>query len=247
MKSISYCIASLLLVVSFNTAAQQEFEVRSFKEIIISPYISATLVEGEEEKVIVNSHTEPLDKFNVEVNGKTLRVYLDGAKDIPKSKKEEKDGYTRKVPLYKGTVLNLTIYYKKLNLLSIRGEEQILCESPISQEKFKLKLYGDAEVTLNEIQLDEFKVVAYGESDLNVLKGSSQEQRITVYGDSVIDMVSVENGRSKLTAYGEAEFKIYATERIKFTAYGEAVLKYKGSPDIDRGITIGESEIHQLH
>ena len=247
MKTIIQIGIQFLAIAAITMGAQEQYSVKSFKEIIISPHIEATLIESDEEKVVINSSTEPTDKINVEVNGKTLRVYLDGAKDIPKTEKVEKDGYKTKQSLYKGTVLNITIHYKHLQLLSIRGEEQVVCESPINQEKFKLKLYGDSEVRFHKINLDEFKVTAYGESDLKVLAGTTQEQRIIVYGSSEINLVSVENQRTKLTAYGEAEFKIFSQERIKFTAYGEAVLEYKGNPEIRRGITIGDSEIEKIN
>ena len=246
MKQIVHFLVQLLIAVTMSLSAQQEFVVNSFKEVIISPYIETTFVKADTERVVVNSSTVPIIKVNVEVNGKTLRVYLDDAKDIPKNKKVKKDNYKYKEPIYKGTVLNITVYYKDLQLVSIRGDENTLFKSPISQEKFKLKLYGESDVIINKLDLEEFKVTLYGDSELKVNKGKTPEQRILVYGEGDVDLMCVENGSSKLTAYGETEFKINAIQRIKFTAYGESILRYKGNPDIDKGLSLGESKIYQL-
>ena len=39
---------------------------------------------------------------------------------------------------------------------------------------------------------------------------------------------------------------IMASERIKFTAYGEAELHYKGTANIDRGLSFGDSKIERI-
>ena len=246
MKPIIHFITQLLIGAAMTLGAQQEFNVKSFKEIIISPHIEATLIESDTEKVVVNSSAEPIEKVNVEVKGKTLRVYLDDAKDITKTEKVKKNNYKYKKPIYQGTVLNITVYYKNLDLLSIRGEEKIVCESSIDQEIFKLKIYGEPDVNFNELNLEEFKVTVYGDSELKVEKGRVHEQRVVVYGEAEVNLLGIDNGSSRLTAYGEAEFKINAKKRIKFTTYGESTLGYKGNPDIDKGISIGEYEIYQI-
>ena len=229
-----------------TSGAQQELSVKSFNDVIISPHIEATLIQGDTERVVINSSTEPLEKVNVEVNGKTLRVYLDGAKEITKTNKVKGEDYSYSQPIYKGTVLNITVYYQSLDVLSLRGEERIVCQSPINQDHFKLKIYGESEVLVKEVNLKNFKLTVYGESDLKMENGNVQEQRILVYGEADIDLLGINNGSSRITAYGEAEFKINAKQRIKFTAYGESTLRYRGSPDIDKGLSIGESKIYQL-
>ncbi len=35
-------------------------------------------------------------------------------------------------------------------------------------------------------------------------------------------------------------------QMLKVTAYGEATVAYKGSPDVDKGIVIGEATIRRI-
>jgi hypothetical protein len=143
-------------------------------------------------------------------------------------------------------VLTIRITYKTIDALSLRGEQRTLCESLIDQEKFKLKIYGESQVTFSDVSLQEFDADIYGESQLTILKGTIYHQKITAYGEGEINMVAVGNKISKLKAYGEATFTVNASERIKFTAYGEAELFYKGTAEVDRGLSIGGSEVNRI-
>jgi hypothetical protein len=173
-------------------------------------------------------------------------VYLDDAKEATETKKNNKNGSRMNVPIYKGKVLSILITYKYIEELSVRGEQQMLCESLIDVEKFKLSIYGDSEVTFNEVNFQELEVNSYGENKLTINKGSIYEHILTAYGKSYFDLIEVNNTTSKLTAYGEAKFLINALERIKFTAYGEAELSYKGTADIVTGIRIGDSKVQRI-
>lgn len=246
MKKRILLSAALLFVAVGAVLAQKTVDVSTFDKVIISPYIEVTFVQGTNESVVIESSEVDEDKINVEVNGKTLRVYLDGAKNIPKNKKVYKDGYKMKRPLYKGTQVIATVTYTQVDEFSLRGEEEINFQSPIAQEKLDLKIYGESIVTFEELQIEKLHTTIYGESELKVKAGNVAENRIIAYGESKVDMMDISNKDSKLTAYGEAEFMLNTSDRIKVTAYGEAVVEYKGSPDVRKGITIGDVKIYGI-
>ena len=57
-----------------------EKQLSNFNKIVVSPYIDVELQKGTTEGIkIVYSNVEA-DKINVQVKGKTLRVYMDDAK-----------------------------------------------------------------------------------------------------------------------------------------------------------------------
>ena len=246
MKNLMRVAMLSLICTSQMVLAQTKKTVESFSKVTISPHIETTFVQGDEESVTILKSTEPEDKINIEVKGENLRVYLEGAKETTKTKKTNKNGARMNIPIYKGKVLSILITYKYIEELSIRGEQQMLCESLIDVEKFKLSIYGDSEVTFNEVNIQELEVNSYGENKLTIHKGSIYEQKLTAYGESYFDLIEVYNTTSKLTAYGEAKFLINASERIKFTAYGEAELSYKGTADIVTGIRIGDSKVQRI-
>lgn len=247
MKNLNHITIIALVLVSQTLAAQSKKTVESFNKVIISPHIETTFVQGDEESVTVLDSTEPEDKINIEVNGETLRVYLDDAKETTKNETVTKNGIKMKVPIYKGKVLTIVVTYKNIEILSLRGEQRTLCESLIDTKKFKLNIYGESQVTFNNVNFQELDADIYGESQLTIKKGSIGNQKITAYGEGQINLVDIDNKTSKLKAYGEAKFTVNSSERIKFTAYGEAELYYKGSAEVETGLSIGDSEIHHIN
>lgn len=246
MKNLKYIAVLVLAFTCQLVVAQTVKNVQPFNKVIISPHIETTFVQGDEESVTILESTEPEEKINIEVNGNTLRVYLDDAKETTKQEKVIINGVKRKVPIYKNKVLTIVVTYKSIDELSLRGEQRTACESLIDVSTFKLKIYGESQVIFNEVNFKELDAAVYGESELTIEKGIVDNQNITVYGESVINLVEVKNKTSKLKAYGEAEFIVQASERIKFTAYGEAKLRYKGTANVDKGLSFGDSEIIRI-
>ena len=243
MRTILYLSIVICAFAVQIASSQTKTAVDDFDKVIISPHIESKFVQGDENSVTVLSSTQPEDKINIEVKGNTLRVYLDDSKETTKQEKITKNGITMKVPIYKGKVLSILVMYKNISELSLRGEQITLCESPIRTSKFTLKIYGESQVTFNEVNVSEIDVDVYGESNLTILKGNIGFQKITAYGEGKMNLLGVENKESKLKAFGEAQFDVNASKAIKFTSYGEAVLRYKGSANVTTGLSFGDSEI----
>ncbi|MBS1664559.1 MAG: DUF2807 domain-containing protein [Bacteroidetes bacterium] len=221
--------------------------VDHFTKVIVSPYIQVTFVEGNTESVTINSLIVDSSKLHVEVNNKTLRLYLDGAKDIPHNQKEyNENGHSNSYPLYPNHAVIATVTYQKLESLSLRGEETQLCESPLDVRKFNLYIYGASRVIFTEMHARSMHAAIYGESTLEIRSGNIEEQRYTCYGEGKIHATAITGRSSKLKAFGEAEFNMNVSDRIKLTAFGEAKLRYMGNPSIVKGIHIGELHVEKI-
>ena len=245
LKKKIYLIVLLLFAIKI-TNAQTTIKVDHFDKVIVSPHIEVTFIEGNEEKVTIDKTTVSADKINIEVHGKTLRLYLDGAKEIEKNEKTYEDGQEVKRPIYTGTVVSATVTYKTLEELSVRGEETIVCKSALKGDRFRLKIYGQSEVYLNEVSLEELKTTIYGESSLIIKAGSVTEQRYTSYGESKVNSLNINSSKTKITAYGESNFQLNVSDEIRLTAYGEATVDYKGNAIINKGLNFGEVRINKL-
>lgn len=245
MQRFKILLPILSLLIAAAVAAQTK-NTSPFNKVIVSPYIQVTLVQGDEESVTVNELHVDSSKLNIEVNDKTLRIYLDGAKDLPKNEKDYSNGYKETHPLYRNTSVVVTITYKKLEALSLRGEENQLCKSPINGDKFMLKIYGESNVTFNEMNLDQLAATLYGEGTLEIKAGSIKYQKYTSYGESKVNTLAVSSNMGRVTAFGRADFKLNVTDRIKITSYGEAELHYKGNPSIDKGLNFGDVVINKI-
>jgi hypothetical protein len=143
-------------------------------------------------------------------------------------------------------VVSATVTYKTLEELSVRGEETIVCKSPLKGDRFRLKIYGQSEVYLNEVSLSELKTTIYGESSLIIKAGSVTEQRYTSYGESTVNSLNITSNKTKITAYGESNFQLNVSDEIRLTAYGEATVDYKGNATINKGLNFGEVRINKL-
>lgn len=247
MKKQLLLSMTLLFIGLGGMLAQRNVNVEPFNKVIISPHIEVTFVQGNEESVLVENSEVDESKLNIEVEGRTLRVYLEGAKNIPKNKKEYVNGHKMKRPLYKGTQATVTITYKQVDEFSLRGEEEINFQSPFDQEKLRLKIYGESRISFTEVQLDELHATIYGESNLTIQAGTIRKQKFVAYGESKVDLEEISNKETKITAYGEAEFALNTSDKIKVTAFGEAVVAYKGSPSVTKGLSIGDVKIYSLN
>ena len=241
-------LASLFFVVmSVSAIAQNNVtKVAAFNKVIVSPHIQVTFIEGATESVTIESSTVEEHKINIEVSGKTLRVYLEGAKEYTKSEKTNKNGYKQRKSIYKGTVVKAIVTYKEIEELSLRGEETIICKSTFTQKKLRLKIYGESQVFLNDTDLKELHATIYGESFLEIKKGNVQDLKITAYGETTINTLGIKNETTKITAYGEGSYRVQVSKRLKVTAYGEATVAYQGNPELDKGLIIGEATIHRI-
>lgn len=246
MRRFKTFLPVLFLLIVAAASAQTKM-TSPFNKIIVSPYIQVTLVQGDEESVTVNEIHVDKNKLHIEVSDKALRVYLEGAKDFPaKNEKDYSNGYKETHPLYKNTSVVVTITYKNLEALSLRGKEDQLCKSPINGDKFILKIYGESNVTFNEMNLRQLNATLYGESLLEIKAGSVKDQKYTCYGESKVNSLAIDGSTSRVTSYGRADFKINVSDRIKVTSYGEAQLHYKGNPAIEKGLHFGDMVINKL-
>ncbi|MFS4492425.1 head GIN domain-containing protein [Maribacter sp. 2308TA10-17] len=246
-KSIlSLMVIGIVLLLPNVSHAQKTTNVKSFEKVIVSPHIEVVLVEGDEESVRIDNAKVSEEKINIEVEGKTLRLYLDGAKTVTKSERVEGSSGNWKKSIYNGTMATATITYKRLKMLSIRGEEIVKCESPFEQKELKLAIYGESKVYFNSVTTEELTVAIYGESYLEIQGGDVGRQVYRAYGESEVNTMDMNNTSTKITAYGESNFRVNVSERLKVTCYGETKINYKGNADVDKGIVIGEARIRKI-
>jgi len=242
-NTIRVSLFSFFLITNFAFAQTKTFDVTAFESVVISPHIEVTFQKGTTPSVVVESSTEPIEKLNVEVKNNTLSIFLEDARVFTKNKKKRKNGYKVSKPIYNGTVVKAVVTYTNLTELDLRGEERFLFESEINAEKLKLNIYGASQVTMNKVTLNSLQASIYGESVLEIKEGSIARQKFTAYGETTVNTQEVISKETKLTAYGEGTFQLHVADRLKVTCYGEATVVYKGNPDVDRGLVIGEAKI----
>lgn len=239
MKQLIIILIAGVLVFMAPPSHAQTISVDHFRKATISPYIQVTFVQGDEESVTINNIIIDSSKLHVEVHGGMLRMYLDGAKEVPHTGQD----YHR---LYPDHAVIATVVYRKLDALSLRGSETFLCQSPLSADQFTLRVYGESTVIFNEVHIDRMRTTTYGESSLVIKAGAVHVQHYTCYGEGKINTTAIAGQEARVTAYGESEFAVNVSDRIKITAFGEARLRYMGTPAIVKGIHVGEMDLKRI-
>ncbi|HHC79921.1 MAG TPA: DUF2807 domain-containing protein [Flavobacteriia bacterium] len=246
IKRVALLLLLCIVPIKKIQAQDKTIAVNHFTKVVVSPHIQVTFKQGDTEKVTIETTSVADNKINIEVHNGTLRIYLDGAKMITKSEKVKKGKWKQKRAIYQGTKVTAIVTYVRLEELSLRGEETFICESLLNQEKFRLTIYGESQVYLNDVNLNTLQTTIYGESYLEIKKGSIVNQKYKAYGESTINSLEIKNLNTKVTAYGSSSFRLHVVENLKITSYGETVIAYTGNPEINKGIIIGDATIQKI-
>jgi hypothetical protein len=240
---ITVLTAGMLLT---GAAYGQTRPVGHFHKVIVSPYIQVTFVQGDEASVTINHAIADINKLHVEVRGGTLRLYLDGAKKLPHDQGDRNDGDWRGHPLYPKHAIVATVVYKKLNSLSLRGNESFVVQSPLVARKFRLREYGETAISLSEVQIGKMHSTIYGECSVDIKAGVVNRQYFTCYGEGKINTTAITGQKAKVTTFGDAEFRVNVSDLIKIISFGDAKICYRGNPDIVKGIHFGGVDVEKL-
>ncbi len=244
-KDLLTCtLAFLCILTSFSTFSQiKRYEVKPYEKVIISPHIQVVFkATDDRESVVIESIDVSVDKLNVEVKGKTLRLYLDDAKTITKTENIDEDG-SMKRDIYQGTIVEATVYYKNIESISLRGEEDFSFPDLIQCPELDLKIYGESQVQINHIETETINATLYGESSLSVQNGNIDFQYLTSYGESKIDLSRVSCQETNIVVFGEGTIICDVKEHLKITTLGEPEVRYSGNPTISKGIVIGAPKL----
>jgi hypothetical protein len=221
--------------------------VGHFHKVIVSPYIRVVFVRGDAESISIDHCLVDSNKLHVEVQGGTLRLYLDGAKDLPHNQQDyENNGNQQNHRLYPEHAVIATVVYRNLDALSLRGEETFLVRSPLLARKFHLRLYGGSTITLTEVHIAKMHTTMYGETSVDMKAGVVNQQYFTCYGEGKINTTAITGQEAKMTTFGDAEFRVNVSDLIRITSFGDAKICYKGNPEIVKGIHFGGVEVQKV-
>jgi hypothetical protein len=238
----SHILAAIALFCA-PTVSAQEFtrELKAFSKIIASPHINLILEEGNGESVRVVHGDFPSHKINIEVRGRTLHLFLDDARMTDKMETISRR-YRRSA--YRDISITAYVSYRQLNHLQVRGAQEVTCLSPIQNKKnFKLKAYGENEITLSSVKTDYFKATLYGENRVKIKGGNSDYQKYRLYGENKVDAWRMKSYSSSTTTFGESDVRLYSQDEVRLTSFGETRISYAGNASLSKGLIFGKTDI----
>jgi hypothetical protein len=246
MKTIQYFLAAAIVLCVSSAGLAQEItrELRSFNKIVASPRINLILEKGEQESIRVVYDDVSENNINIEVKGKTLRIYLDDARIVEKMERVSRH---HKRSIYEHASVTAYVTYKELSRLEVRGEQEVTCKDQITAKKFILKAYGENEIELASVKTDYFKTALYGENNLKIRGGRADYQKYKLYGDNKIDTRELKSFSATTTIFGESKVKLTTEDELKVNSFGEAEVRYNGNAAVNRGLVFGEVKISRMN
>jgi hypothetical protein len=243
MKKLTLIFTAIC--VAFMACGQEiEKNLKHFTQIVASPRVNVILSKGDTESIRLVYREVSEGKINIAVSGQTLRIYLDDARKFER-RKPDQDRYGRRESMYEGPSITAYITYKQLDLLEIRGEQELTCNDPIDSEQFTLRAYGENEITLASLKTGFFKAKLYGENKLRIKKGRTIEQKYLLYGENKIDTRGVKSDYIVTSIFGEGSLKINSTEEVRIDAFGEPQIYVDGGARVNKRLVIGKAGVFE--
>jgi HSP20 family molecular chaperone IbpA len=239
-----FSLAVLITFFSFSVTAQHiEKALKPFSKIIISPRVNLILQKGNEEKISLEYANVSQHNINIEVRGKTLHIYLDKARKTEKTKRT-KNSEGKRHGVYEGAAITAYVTYKEIEYLEMRGNQVLTCYDPIEAEQFKLKAYGENNITLASLKTEYFKASLYGENDVRIKNGKAMDQRYRVYGENKINTQEMKSTYTSTSMFGDGELRINTTEEVRVNAFGDSHIHIDGGAHISNRLVLGKAKIY---
>lgn len=242
-------ISFTLLIAIFTTSlasAQAKGETQSlehFDRIMASQFVKVVLQKGESESIRFDYYDIDPEMVNVKVRRKKLMIYLDDARLFEKRHKYYYMGQKHSVSRYGHRYVTAYVTYKDLRGIDIRGEKGVTCESPIVTNKFKLKVYGENDVSLASLQTEKFKASVFGANNVEINGGAVKHQVYRLFGENKINTQKLESNTAVSRLYGEGTLTLNAQDELKISAFGEPEIRLDGPAHINKNIILGLANI----
>jgi hypothetical protein len=248
MNTIKKSLLPLLLLTILGnlpvSAQEISRELRSFRKIIVSPKINLILEKGSQESIRLVYENVSADKINIEVQGHTLKLYLDDAKVTEKTARVNA-GERRSI--YHDAVITAYVTYEELEHLEIRGNQELTCNSPILAERFTLKAYGENEIHLSSVNTEYMKTSLYGGNELHIKGGKAEFQKYKLFGDNKIDTRELKSYSATANSFGESRIKLSTQDQLRVNAFGESQISYNGEANVNKGLIFGHTRIAKMN
>lgn len=240
--AILACVSGVAIAQTQNVIKK---DIKSFTRVIASPKINLIMKKGDKESIEISYHHVSANKINVEVTGRTLHIYLDGARKIERRIEDYSDHYRRYRNMYEGASVTAYVTYRELEGLEIRGDQELTVEDPIEASEFTLRAYGENDITLASLKTEYFRVNLYGENKLRIKSGKVVEQRYKLYGENDINTTEMKSAYTSTSIFGEGDFRVHSAKEVRISAFGEPKIQVTGNGKIYKRLVVGQARIHR--
>ena len=218
-----------------------------FDRVAVSPLITLVLEPGDQERVRLEYSGVAPEKINYEVQGKTLRIYLDDARYTNQERKHRRDEPEFRRPVYDRNV-HVTAYvtYKQLRSIEKRGEENVTCKGTLAAKKCTVRLFGEIDAELESVTARRFKAALFGENSLRIASGKAARQRYRSFGENTVDTRNMAGSITSTSTFGDSHLLLNASDEMRVTTFGESDVRFTGGGQLSKRLVFGEASIGKI-
>jgi hypothetical protein len=191
---------------------KEERNVGSFTKLDIGGAFTVYLMQGDQEKVVVEADDKEIKEIKTEVSGNKLKIYTDS--DWPSH------------------FHDMTIYvtFKTLDFIEFSGAVEVKSEGVLTFTDLEMDISGAAEIDM-AMKADKYDAEFSGASAVD-FSGNIKTGRLELSGASEFDAENLEFQDLDIEVSGASEAKVWATGSLVIDASGASDIKYKGSPKV---------------
>jgi len=191
---------------------KEERTIGSFTKLQIGGAFKVYLIQGDQEKLVLEADAEEMKEIVTEVTGNKLKIYT----------KSNWPGNFHEMNVY--------LTFKSLDYIDLSGAVEVQSEELLTFSELQMDVSGATELKM-ELKAERLNVEFSGASEVT-FSGSCKTGRFETSGASELDASGLEFTDLEIEVSGASDAKVWATGSLNINASGASDIRYKGSPKV---------------
>lgn len=209
-----------------GTVTSAPIEVTPFSAIEVTHHFTVRVAIGSPESATLRVDDNLLDVVDVGVHDGTLRIGLPFGTEVTHA------------------TLEVDVIVPALERVTASGASQVRIEGRNASERVDLVLSGSSELTA-DLEVGRGHLELSGTSTAS-LSGAAGTLEVTVSGASHLYANELSVGDLTIDVSGASTADVAVSGRLSAGASGASMVRYAGSPDVERSTTSGASSVRPL-
>ena len=197
--------------------------IKSFDKVSIGGSFDVNLIDGVENKVIIEGEENLIPYIETEVKKGKLKIQFKENTNIRTTKK-----------------LVITIPFEDINAVSLGGSGNINVQKHIKTDSASFNIGGSGNITA-DVNANTIKANIGGSGNIK-LKGKTDNFKCSLAGSGSIKAYNLSTNSLKANIAGSGSIQSSVLENIKANIVGSGSVYYKGNPKIDTK-SIGSGDV----
>lgn len=231
-----FLLSACLLLGSLAFAQQKETRnVSGFNQVAMSGSYDMKIIQGTEERLILEGDPEVLSNIETEVEGKLLRI---------KRKKNKWGDEGWDSGWNNNKRVTITLYCREMEAISLSGSGDIDASSGLRSDKLALSTAGSGDIKA-KLQVKRLNVSIAGSGEME-LTGEADEMNISAAGSGDIRALDLRTKECSISSAGSSDSAVNVSDKLAVSISGSGDVRYKGRPRLDKLSVSGSGSVRSV-